>query len=429
MIYSPNREKTRVFSFNKETNTYHKSLDTESLSFSDSYENDSFRFYSIQKEKYPYKLYLYFYNEGRFKKLDVSKATGQEHSFLVDEKYIFTGTKADLKMFTLDGYDLNEYESSLFIRSKSIFENSSLELLEEEDLKTVSRSILLNGTYEIYVRNGYYSEDEYLRSMYEHIPWYVVDENFKESMLTEIEKQNISIINDYIDHNNSNIVSYPELSAQIDLNSDGIQDNVIFKVSEDSYSLEINDVTVEGTGESLINMLYIFDIDKNDKFREIAVVEAGPSSDFLTHIYYYNGDEILFIESIEGYPEEIALIGDGELVSYKRGKVLQTWFYRFSYILDDKHNLVAKEKNEYIMNTFVILKKDLDVYTTQNGEERRYVFNEDEPALIVSSDDKSWCKIRNSAGKEGYFIIEGHTDINNTGSSPYEYFEGLSFAD
>lgn len=58
-----------------------------------------------------------------------------------------------------------------------------------------------------------------------------------------------------------------------------------------SYMLRVNGSSVSGTGDNLDGVMYISGLDKKDKLKEIAITESGPSVDYATAFYFYNGSK------------------------------------------------------------------------------------------------------------------------------------------
>ena len=52
-----------------------------------------------------------------------------------------------------------------------------------------------------------------------------------------------------------------------------------------------------------------------------------------------------------------------------------------------------------------------------------------EKVTIVASDNKAWCLVKNSKGKQGWFAVDEFCIIRGTNLAASEFFEGLSFAD
>jgi|GEM_PF-1915563 len=396
----------------------------------DFYDIDGYRLYAAQREEYPYTLELIKLAEGKLDILDVAEATGNEYAVIAQGQYLFAGTRDSLHMYILDNGVFIEIDAELYLAKENIIENSSRELLEIDDLKMISRHMLKLAVDEIYARNGYVFEDDSYSSYYfERYPWYIKDEGFKKEMASEVEKKNIDLINGYLKLLDDNISVYEDMAAKTDLDGDGKTEDIRLKIDEDKmgYELIVGSLELRGTGDFLIEKLYIFDLDKNDDNKEIAISEAGPSDDYAIYIYRYDKEKIIFMGRIEGTGDDMSADGSGQILTYRRGSILQTWFYPFVFKEDKAGMLKGVEEAEYKMDTFVIVQKDLEVYASPTDKNVKFKLRAKEPALIVSSDDKSWCRIRDQYGEEGFFFVENFAQIN--GVDAQEYFSGLSYAD
>lgn len=138
---------------------------------------------------------------------------------------------------------------------------------------------------------------------------------------------------------NENVVG----TAQIDLNGDNLIDRIALSIVKDDVDIAesgshpiliINDIVLDINQNNPVGYLGIVDLDVNDGKHEIALSDFGPSTDFTTRFYTYDGSIIKFLGETEGLYEHIQFNGDGSLVTTTRAHVLDTWFYRdaFAYI-------------------------------------------------------------------------------------------------
>src|SRR5437764_1241005 len=82
-----------------------------------------------------------------------------------------------------------------------------------------------------------------------------------------------------------------------DLNGDGISDTITLSFIDErgplDYNLRINNVEITSYATNILPIFNIVNIDTNDKFKEIAIYEEGPSSDEATTFYFFNGKHII----------------------------------------------------------------------------------------------------------------------------------------
>ena len=101
-------------------------------------------------------------------------------------------------------------------------------------------------------------------------------------------------------------------TLKADLNSDKITETITVTTideGKDSYILRVGKLSIRGHVFEKVDEVKIVDIDKNDKFKEIQVAAYGPSDDFNSDIYYYDGYSIKKMGSTAGFTYS----GDGIL--------------------------------------------------------------------------------------------------------------------
>lgn len=218
-------------------------------------------------------------------------------------------------------------------------------------------------------------------------------------------------------------------TGKVDLNGDGTDEIIRFECTKrgDTFSLFINDVSITDRVETLYGYYKIVDIDSADMIKEISISESGPSDDYATHFYYYDGQKIIPMGGVEG--ANVKIDGSGVLRTYTRGKILHTWFYPDSYKLSKKHILEHIDKDLYTMNWSVTVKGSLPLQKSRTDSETIIILVPGERVKILSSDNKEWCLVENAKGIKGWFAIDGYHTIRGIGKIAQEIFEGLCYAD
>ena len=134
---------------------------------------------------------------------------------------------------------------------------------------------------------------------------------------------------------------------KVDLNSDGKIDDIKIKSNNESldYILTINGKEVKGNlGDDPIDGFIIVDINKRDKYKEIAVHTPGPSDDDIYMLYWYDGSEIIAMNQLSRWPE---FKGNGFV--YVKGWE-GFWAPLDKYVLDSaSRKLVRVEQYAYYM--------------------------------------------------------------------------------
>jgi len=321
-----------------------------------------------------------------------------------------------------------------------IIPDSNSRLLTKQDISEVLYMYLITfGKNEIYARHGYVFQDDIIQSYFEDMPWYQKNPDYDESMLNDIEKQNVQLIQEYIDTAGKNY--YPiESGSKIDLNGDGELDEIYLEYTPPQYNngvwtfyndfrLIINDASIEWYAENPDGTMYICNIDASDPYKAIAVTDTGPSDDYCAHFFYYDGIEIHSMGVIEGSEQTIAADGSGILTTSKRGSILHTWFYPQQYRLTSDRKLEEVPAELYPMKYLVKVVKELPLVKSPDDPSLSVTLNPGEDALIYASDDKEWLLIVNKDGLEGWVAIDNYNEIRGTGLTADEYFEGLIYAD
>lgn len=219
-------------------------------------------------------------------------------------------------------------------------------------------------------------------------------------------------------------------NEKVDLNGDGKLDVVCFKDEGNcTVKIYVNYTSQMEGGPAYITD--IVDIDERDNIKEITVGDSGPSDDYSTRFYYYNGKDIVYMGTVGGTLENgITINSDGKVIARERGKILHTWFYTKIYRLNKNHLLGGvPQQNIYKMNYKVKLKIELPLQKSQIDRSVVTILKPGEEVTIVASDDKEWCLLENSKGIRGWFAVEKFSTIKGINKNAYDVFEGLCGAD
>ncbi len=222
-------------------------------------------------------------------------------------------------------------------------------------------------------------------------------------------------------------------SAQVDLNADRIADFITYSkpapISSSSLMiLSINGTSVNVPGYNPVGFFGIVDLFTPDNTYEIAVSDMGPSGDPTTVFYAYDGTTIKTLGTVEGLYQQMVIDGKGTLITTVRAHILDTWFYRDTYKLDqDKFVHVPKDFYERIEPTYpVTMLKDL---TLTSGTSAPFILKKGEVVSLIGCDDIHLCGVETEKGTIGFFFVEEFNQIRGTGESADAYFDGLSNAD
>ncbi len=226
-------------------------------------------------------------------------------------------------------------------------------------------------------------------------------------------------------------------SSDFDLDGDGLVDCVCFTSEPVRYGdwgvyeefvLKVNDSVYSGRGDNLDGNYEIVDIDTTDALKEIAVPESGPSDDYATRFFYYDGRDIVPMRRLPG-TYNLKVDGSGVINTVQRGAILHTWFHPARYRLTDERSLEFVKQDLYEMNWPVTLKEELPLRAARDDDAIVKVLLPGDKVTILASDNKRWCLVETADGTRGWFAVEEYHRIVGTGKWAYEVFDGLSFAD
>ncbi len=235
------------------------------------------------------------------------------------------------------------------------------------------------------------------------------------------------------------------LSTSIDLNGDGVVENISIEVK--GNSIEGTSTVLTASGSSIVfpgtnpdGYFGIVDIDTTDHEKEIAVSDRGGSIDYTTGFYRFDGSVLQLVGTVQGSYEDIDFAGNGTLTTQTRATTLQTWTYEDAFTLGTDHKLSHVEKDLYLIDPSAIgahltMLQDLPLNTDTNeviGGAIATTLKKGEKITFIGCDDVRWCKTQSATGVAGWFAVEDFNTIitiDGTRVQASEVFEGLSNAD
>lgn len=249
------------------------------------------------------------------------------------------------------------------------------------------------------------------------------------------EKNVTPCFNDSINSNEKSIGT-----AEVDLNWDGEIDRVLLSTSPNTDPLSsasrlfltVNNEHVEIPSISPLGYFGLIDLRLSDEQIEIALSDAGASTDYSTSFYAYDGKSIKLIGTAQGLYHQMQFNGDGTFVTTTRASMLDTWFYRDTFELADNNAIVHVPKDFYERisptNPVTIL-THLTLQKSPTDTTKTLALQEGDVVTIVGCDDVAWCKIKNAQENTGWFAVDDYSIMRGTVRPASDYFDGLSFAD
>lgn len=254
-------------------------------------------------------------------------------------------------------------------------------------------------------------------------------------------------------------------SVTVDLNGDGEKEEICFIPYGDSgeYSWEFESLTING--EEFKDKVYetefyndnldpdfycITDIDAYDDMLEIAIMDWGPSADYYTSFFRYDGSNLEFIGRMTGMvydsgtgSSDMTFSGDGTVGSYVRLSVLQTWFApaiwrpcgegNFELIPQELYYPIQQGTPENPgYGTDVTVLKPVAAYSAADTGSERQVLTEGTTLKIVATDNIQWVLVEQD-GNELWLHLDSESPFMLETESGYEFsqevLEGLCFVD
>lgn len=329
-----------------------------------------------------------------------------------------------------------------------------------ECLEALSASQLRLLRNEIYARHGYVFKSKDLNDYFLQKSWYKPDPNLKEIELSDLEKENLSLIQ-YFENRKpfiligGNIISW-------DLDGDGKEELIQFDAhGYDEYTLHVNDKSITAQGDNLLGYCSVIDLDTSDSQCEIMVRSMGPSNDDSFQLFRWKDGNIELIGEAAGLLDQVR--GNGYCSVWIRAHILQTWYLQDLYKLNDEGIFTDVEQDYFPLAAEIELSdgkvffREIPPDFSRNREEGIYMYDytiqtmlrdlpvvaapgESQPvgvlkkgelAVLLGSDNRQWVKIQGESGVTGWFEVRNFNEVvvDGKGYNAGEFFDRLSYAD
>lgn len=334
---------------------------------------------------------------------------------------------------TIQGY-MNDPDS-YFMPPEDMHQMSMSEVLDDsEELLSLKRN-------EYYAIHGYQFKDEQLNQIFNKKSWYHPIKGDVSQLLSEDEKANIEMLISYEEYvkkhgyNKERVLGEHKMAYSdyykvpvgetitMDLNGDGKPEQITSKGTQaqdwgmtnkvyNQIEFSVGDQTLSLESAEWDSFLYIVDIDKDDNYKEIVVYDYGPSNDPVDYYYYYNGNKIEFMGSVQGHINENNDIEDGVLHAKIRNDILDTHYYDLDYHLDDNHHLVAEPRAYYEVNIPMRTVESMILYTEPGSGDVCNDIQKNEMLTAYKVDFNDYVYVTLENGKKGW--IDGETIMSGT---------------
>lgn len=232
---------------------------------------------------------------------------------------------------------------------------------------------------------------------------------------------------------------YLDGELTVDLNGDGREDTIRYFLNNDGgVIIKVNELSINlGEIEEYEKFVQVIDLDTSDPYKEIAVFDAGPSSDPCFTSVWYNGSNLSRCGQVPGGWEGLKFHGDGRLTSSGfRGAILCTWWYEATLVLDSEHMLIVlpelrrmigysnREDDRLAVTAPFALRKlpkdDSPIVT---------VLKPGDTILLMVTDDAKWIQAETSKGLRGWFAVENYSHVVGLTPNQPGGLEGMNCAD
>ena len=159
-----------------------------------------------------------------------------------------------------------------------------------------------------------------------------------------------------------------------DLDGDGVKDKITIRKVKDDGVLESSDENeyyihvFELNGKEFSRnykggILYIADLNKNDKKLDVVVFDKGPSDDPNYYIYTKKGNKMIEVKHIDGYPLKTDKKGNFVISNWLDGNFEPNIYLNYYYTKDgkitDKKVNISKIKNIELKSPYMYFTKDI----------------------------------------------------------------------
>ena len=190
------------------------------------------------------------------------------------------------------------------------------------------------------------------------------------------------------------------MTAQADLDGDGKKENIkllLGKNNPGKYALYINGQKINGQLDFYgVDGFDVVDIDKKDKYKEVAVHAPGPSDDDEYALYWYDGKTITYMETIGRWPE---FLGTGEIAV---AGWHDFWTDNYLYQLDPKTHALKFIPQEFqYVGVASTVTAPLTLYTTQTKEQVCTTVPKEQQVTLLLYQNK-WYLVKTAADITGW---------------------------
>jgi len=335
--------------------------------------------------------------------------------------------------------DVDVVRSSVQIAGADVHRDSREYMLPISSILPITQDMILNfsdndlwiARNEIYARHGRKFTNKYLQGYFERMSWYrgtTAAADFDDSVLSQVERGNLAVIQAAEAAYDAKH-PYPKQcktsdTIQADLHGDGTDNTIGYHVEYAPNDEVKCYVTVDGItycASDLIPMwypredvFYIADILEGDGVLEVALLDNGPSDDYVT--YFFRLEESLtYIGQVNGhpFPEENSgvngfsgqsiVAGTGWVNLIETAPLKNYWRYD-----SEKEWIVYQDYGwyEYQPGKSHELYVDLPVRVNRDTEAALTTIPAQAQVFFLGTDNWEWILVKGKDGSVGYMQVK-----------------------
>ena len=335
-------------------------------------------------------------------------------------------------------------------------------ILPMSDVREIPEGILMNmntkelwiARNEIYARHGREFDSAYLSGYFHSRSWYeprVSASSFDEGVLSETEKENLSLIRRQEEkkkeENPYPIMRTMNRPCKEDLDGDGTDETLLVTIDTDDDTME-STLTIQINGKDCpvdenevylvtpnTDNFYLTDIFPSIPGKEFAIMDYGPSCDYVTYFFTYDG-ALRYLGSIGGFPfkeegEMDGFFNEGDVQGICRTDIIHTcyaftlWYYD---IQEKKIVQLDQDMYEMVPDGGHTLYEDLLLYERPDLSADTFRLAAQQQVFFMETDGKEWILVKGKDGKSGYMHCSSES-VDGTEKKPNEIFSNLFYAD
>lgn len=222
-------------------------------------------------------------------------------------------------------------------------------------------------------------------------------------------------------------------TVTIDIDGDGLEDEVKFDVEESSDYTYVPTLVINGANYSNVfddNQCYfaypydryvIMDIDDSDNFLEIAVQDYGMSDDPMTAFLRYDGTKVTYLGEIYDRVSDMYIVNDGKgtINARVRMNIFETIRMKTSYeVENDKLTMCMADLYPIAYTDGGATKgllQDLYVYTDMSTDSEVVKLDKETEVVVLATDNNEWVQIADADGNIYYVHVVNYFMIDMNG--------------